>query len=155
MTDVERIPQLANPVTGEALTLASSDDELGRFLEDIREFESVIREHKALVNRELLARLDKRRNWTLHLDDGLKLTAPSDEPGEEWDGAGLYNALHDLADQDIIGTDAVNAAVEIEHTYKVKRAGVKSLRKSPTLAQVVDRFCTPAEKPRYVKVSRA
>lgn len=154
-TDVEPVVQFASPVTGEVLTLASPDADLAQYMADIRELESQIREHKALINRELLARLDKRRNWTLHLEGGLKLSAPSDEPGEEWDGAGLHEALCRLTDEELITEEAVDAAVEIVTEYKVKKAGVNALRKNARLAEVVNRFCEPAEKRRYVSVGRS
>lgn len=153
--ELERAAQFANPVTGEVLTLASPDEDLGGYLEDLREFESLLREHKALVNRELLARLDKRRNWTLHLEGGLKLSAPSDEPDEKWDAAGLYQALCELADEELITMEAVNAAVEMITVFKVRKTGINALRKNPRLAETVNRFCEPSEKKRYVSVSRS
>lgn len=152
-TEVQRAVQFANPLTGEVLTLGSPDADLAGYLADLREYESVLKEHKSMVNRELLARMDRSAKWTIHAGS-LKLTAPSPDPGEEWDGAGLYTALCDLADQDLISTEAVNAAVEIQHVYKVKKAGVNALRKLPGVGQLVDRFCEPAEKARYVRVSR-
>lgn len=150
---VERGLQVANPLTGELLTIANaSDRDLADYLVDVRELESSIREHKSLVNRELLARMDRNASWTLPAGD-WKLSAPSPATGEEWDGAGLYAALCDLSDSGVITMDAVNLAVTIEHVYKVRAVGVKALRKLPGVGQVVDRFCTEAEpKQRYVSV---
>lgn len=149
------IVQVASPVTGELLTLDAPTEDLASLLADIRDFESVLKEQKALVNRELLARLDKNASWTQQAGD-YKLSAPSPATGEEWDGAGLYAALCDLKDSGVISMDAVNLAVEIQHVYKVRKVGVNSLRKLPGVGQVVDRYCTPAEpKARYVSVKPA
>lgn len=155
MNELARAFKFINPVTGEQLNLGAPDQDLASYLSDIRELESRIKEEKALVNCELLARLDKQRKWTLPLENGLKLSAPSDAPSEEWDGEGLYQALCELADEELISTAAVDAAVEMEQVYKVKRAGIVALRKNARLAETVNRFCTPAERQRYVRVSRS
>lgn len=154
MTELVPATHFANPVTGEVLSLDSPTEDLGAYLADIRDLESRIREEKAIVNRELLARLDKQRKWTLPLGNGLKISAPSDEPGEEWDGAQLHEALCDLADDEVITTDAINAAVEIVVEYKVRKAGLNALRKNPRIAELIAPFCRQAERPRYVKVMR-
>lgn len=151
-TDLERSRQFVN-ASGDVLTLDSPTEDLAGYLADVRDLESQLREEKAIVNRELLARLDKQAKWTVHAS-GLSLSAPSPEPAWEWDGAGLHAALTELADQDIISTDAVNAAVEIEHVYKVRKAGVSALWKIPALRGLIDQFREPKDKARYVKVTR-
>lgn len=155
MTDVERAVQFANPLSGEVLTLASPSDDLGRYLADLREFESVLREHKKMVTRELLGRMDKQASWTQHFA-GLKLTGQSPQPGEEWDGAELREALLKLVDEGKLSIEAVDAAVETVVSYNVKKAGVNKLRKvGGVVASTVDGLVRPVERERRVSVSRA
>ena len=71
-----------NPTTGELLSLASPDGDLGRYLADIRDLEGQIREHE-IVTRELLSRMDRAASWTVY-DAGLKLSGASPAPSEEW-----------------------------------------------------------------------
>lgn len=154
--DIARAVQFANPTTGEVLTLDSPDVDLSRYLADIREFESVLREHKALVNRELLSRLDKSANWTRHLEGGLKLSSPSSEPSIEYDAEPLYWALQGYLERGELAPEAVDAAVEQVVTYKAKAAGVKRLAKvSAQLRDLVQEHSRETEKTRYVSVTRS
>lgn len=153
MTDIVPGAQFAHPLTGELLTLDSPTEDLASYMIDLRDFELTLREHKQMVNRELLSRMDRQARWTLPAGD-YKLSAPSPEPSQEFDGAELYDVLCALVEEGEITMDAVNAAVEIQHTYKVRAAGVKALRKLDGVREVIDRHATPVEKARYVKVSR-
>lgn len=148
---------LVNPATGEALTLDSPTEDLGRFLADMREHESLWREAKNVVQGEIRNRMDQQKKWTLHVP-GLKLTAPSPAAGtpEEWDGAALRSELLELADEGTLSIEAVDAAVEVIVTYKVHKAGINALRAGQGApAEIVDRLAMRGEKPRYVTVSRA
>lgn len=154
-TQVAPVANFANPVTGEVLTLDSPDVDLGRYLSDLREFESVLREHKSMVNRELLARLDKRRSWTSHLP-GMKLSAPSPKPDESWDGAELHARLLEFVDRDELDIEAVNAAVAIVTRYEPRKAGINALRKGGgPVADVVNELCVESERNRYISVVRS
>lgn len=155
-TDVARAVQFANPVTGEVLTLDAPDQDLGQYLADIREYKSVLNEHVAMVNRELLGRLDKSANWTRHLEGGLTLSAPSSEPSVEYDARSLWQALQQLADNGFITFEAADAAVESVITYKAKAAGIKRLAKvSAKLRDLIAEHSHEVEKTRYVSVKRA
>jgi hypothetical protein len=154
-TDVTTTSQLVNPVTGEALTLASPTEDLGRWLADIRDFEYQLREAKRTVTTEILARLDKNAEWTAHLP-GLKIRGDSPQPVEEWDGAQLREALLELVDEGVLAIEAVDAAVETIVSYKPRKAGINKLRKlGGRVAEVVDSLKRASEKDRRVTVSRA
>lgn len=154
MTAIDRAVQFANPLTGEVLCLTSPSLELGRYLADIREFESVIREHKRMVSRELLARMDKSASWTMRLE-GVTITGQSPAPAEEWDGAELREALLALVDDGLLTIEAVDAAVETVVTFKARKAGISALRKlGGEVAGVVNRLCRSEERERRVTVSR-
>lgn len=147
--------QFANPVTGEVLSLASSENELGRYLSDLREFESVIREHKKMVTRELVARMDRQASWTIHAGEGIKLTSQSPKPEEQFDGAGLRSALLGLVDEGVLSIEAVDAAVELVLSYKAHKKGINALRALGGRAKaLVDEHATEVQKERYVSVSR-
>lgn len=147
--------QLVNPSTGELLTLDSPTEDLGRFLADMREHESLCREAKRAITREVVARMDKGATWTLHVE-GLKLSSQSPAPVEEFDGPALHEALQFLVDEDVIGVEALDAAVETVISYKPRKAGINALRKlGGRVADVVDEHRTVIDKDRYVSVSRA
>lgn len=153
MTDLEPRSEFVNPTTGEVLSLNSPDGELGRYLADLRDLEGQIREHKRLVTRELLSRMDRQACWTVY-EAGVKLSGASPAPSEEWDGAELYNALCEFVDAGQLSQTAVNAAVEVVVSYKPRKAGITALRKlGGEIAATVDRLAREVEKERRVTVS--
>lgn len=155
-TDVQPAAQFVNPISGEVLTLAAHDEDLGRYLSDVREYESMIREAKRTVNRELLSRLDRRAKWTVHLPGGLKLSAPSPKPEESWDGAELRAELLSFVDAGTLSIEAVDSAVEQVVSFKPRKTGINALRAlGGDIAAVIDRLVTKAEKDRYVSVGRS
>lgn len=141
---------------GEELTLDSPTQDLAEYLDGVKELRSRLDEERAIISRELVSRMDQGAKWTLHAGP-YKLTAPSPAVGEEWDGAELYDALCELVEDGAISMDAVNAAVEIHLSYKVKKAGVNALRKiGGPVAGAIDGLAREAEpKPRNVSVTRA
>jgi hypothetical protein len=155
-------PEVIHPLTGEALTLATAEDQqLVRFLEEVRQYESLLREAKSLVNRETLRRMDAavlsgaEQGHTQRVGDWV-LKAPAPDTVSEIDGEGLYHHLTILAREGTIGFEAVERCVKTETTYKPQRAQLNALGKvSPYVAQAVAEHTTEIEKPRYVKVSRA
>lgn len=153
-TDLEHAQEFANPVTGEVLTLAAPTPDLASYLADVRDLESRIREHKNIVQAEVLSRLDRDRNWTVHLP-GLELSAPSDAPAEEFDELALREELLVYVDSNELSIEAVDRAIETVVTYKIRKAGLNALRKSPKLAEIIDRYARPVEKRRYVSVKRS
>jgi hypothetical protein len=155
MTDIQPSTHLVNPATGEALTLESPSPDLGRYLADIREIESVVREHKRIVSRELLARMDRTASWTLRAE-GLKIVGQSPAPPEEWDGAELRQALLKHVDAGRLSVEAVDAAVETIISYKPRKAGITALRKlGGPIAETVNGLAHTAERERRVTVTRA
>lgn len=155
MTELELPRQFLNPLTGEALTLASPDEDLARWLADIREVESVIRENKKIVQREILSRMDRSASWTVRVP-GFKLTGQSPAPVEEWDGVELRTALLGLVDEGLLTIEAVDGAVETVVAYKPRKAGIVKLRKlGGRVAETVDLLARASEPERRVSVGRA
>ncbi len=153
--ELTRPVSVVSPITGEQLELDRPSTDLAQFLADVREAESLLREAKSLVGGELLRRLDQGACWTLHLDGGLTIKAPSPAPAEEFDELALRDDLAQLVEDGTITEAAAAAAVETVVTYKVRKAGITALRKlGGTIAATIDRHARPVEKPRYVSVSR-
>ena len=153
-TEIESTGQFVNPTTGEALSLSSPDADLGNYLADIRELESVLREHKQIVTRELLSRMDRSASWTVY-EGGLKLSGSSPKPSEEWDGVELYNALWDFIDSGELSPAAVEAAVAVETIYKPQKRGIEALRKlGGDIAETIDGLAREVVRDRRITVSR-
>lgn len=152
---LQRAVQFADPLTAEVLTLDSESGDLARFLTNVRELESVLREHKRMVTRELLTRMDRSASWTMRVEGGLKITGQSPAPAESWDGAELRTALLELVDAGVLAVEAVDAAVETVVSYRPRKAGITALRKlGGDAAAVVERLCVVSEPERRVSVSR-
>lgn len=154
-TDIAQSMTVVSPRTGEIITLSGTTEDLGAYLADVREHESLLKEAKRLVQRELVARMDRQAKWTIHAG-GLKLSAPSPKPSEVWDGAELRAQLLALVDDDTLAIEAVDAAVEVIVDHKVHKAGVNALRSLGGPArEIVDALAEEPEKERYVSVTRA
>jgi hypothetical protein len=127
---------------------------LARLLADVREAESIFREAKREVAREIHRRFDANAKWSDTVD-GLKITGQSPAPVEEWDGEKLREALLELHARGKIELAAVYAAVRIEQTFKVQKAGITNLRRlGGEVAATVDGLCQRSERERRVSVSR-
>jgi hypothetical protein len=97
--------------------------------------------------------MDEARQWTLTLPDGRKVTAPSPEPSEEFDGEALWNGLHSLARDCGLTQELIESVVTEERVYKVSRSGVNRLRKGGgEPARLLKRCVTEVPKRRYVSV---
>ena len=146
---------VVSPRTGEVLELDSSTEDLAGYLADVREYESLLREAKNLVQRELLHRMDRAAKWTERVPK-YKLSAPSPKPEEQWDGATLRARLLELVDTGALAIEAVDAAVETVVSFKIRKAGVNALRaQDGAAARIVDELVTTVEKDRRVTVTRA
>lgn len=153
--DLQPAEQFVNPTTGEVLTLASPDADLGHYLADIRDLESILREHKKIVTRELLSRMDRSASWTVYAD-GVKLSGASPKPTEEFNGPALHEALSALVDEGVLTVEAVDAAVETVVTYEPRKRGINSLRAlGGRVKEIVDAHATEVTKDRRITVSRA
>ena len=144
---------LANPRTGEILTLDSETEDLAHWLDAVRALEWDIRTNKRIVSQEIHARMDKAATWTLHLP-GLKVTGQSPAPEETWSGPELREALYDLVERGLISVEAADAAVETVVTYKPRKAGITALRKlGGEVAETVNRLCQQSERERRIHVT--
>jgi hypothetical protein len=146
---------VANPLTGTAVELADGTDALADMHDQLKEARSIIDEARNLLGDELVARMDRRGRWSL-THDGLTVSAPSPRPPIEYDAQALHTALIELAVSGTIDHGAVDDAVELEWTCKVKKRGVDALRKlGGAVAEAIDRCQVEAEaKPRRVSVKR-
>lgn len=146
---------VVNPVTGEVLGLDRPNEDLVQLLADVREYEAMLREVKRIVQRELLVRLDRDGKWTLHLENGLKVSAPSPEPTEEFDELALRAALLELADEGVLTVEAVDRAIEPVVTYKAHKNGLNALRKlGGRVKAVIDAHASEVVKDRRITVGR-
>ena len=147
---------VVSPRTGEVLTLQSPTADLGAYLADVREHESLLRESKNYVQAEILRRMDANAEWTNHVEGGLKLTGSSPAPSEEFDELALRTSLLELADEGLITQEAVDKAVEPVVTYKARKAGINSLRKlGGRVADAISQHASEVQKTRYVRVERS
>jgi hypothetical protein len=153
-TEVAPPEQVINPVTAQVVTVDSPTGDLGVFIDDARECKRILDEQIRWASREILRRQDKQASWTDHLP-GVKVTGQSPKQNEDWDGAGLRAALMRFVDEGTLAIAAVDAAVEQNISWKVKKAGVGKLRKiGGEVAATVDRLCVTSEPERRVSVSR-
>lgn len=119
--------EIVEPATAEIIDIETADDErLGEFLERLDQDLERLRDLRTIVDRELVARMDRAASWTRHAGP-YKLTAPSPRPSEEWSGQELRVALSTFS-FDQLDPAALDAAVEVVTDYKVKKAGVNALR---------------------------
>lgn len=145
---------VVSPRTGEVLSLDAPLEDLGGFLADVREHESLLKEAKNVVNGEVLQRMEKEGLYTLRAGP-LELRGGSPFT-TEYDGAGLRDALLALVDEDVISAAAVDRAVEVVVSYKPQARGINALRAlGGRVAEVVAEFSSVVEKQRYVSVKRA
>jgi hypothetical protein len=149
-------PDVIHPATGEIIAVHdAADEQLARFLDEIRDYELRLREAKAIVNRELLTRLDHDGRWTRHAG-AFTLSAPSPAPGETFDAEKLRDALFELAGEGELTVDAVHRAIRTEVVYTPVAGELKALRKlGGPVAAAIDAHATRMERKRYVKVERA
>lgn len=143
------------PHTGEVLDLPSASAEtLAELLAEVRDVETRLRELKGEVSLEVHTRMDRARSWTLDAGD-YKLGGRSDEPEVTYDPDALAFVLTGLVEAGTIDPAAMDAAIVAVTTWKVKRAGVKALCKSPALAEAIDACATVAPpENRRLSVSR-
>lgn len=135
-TDLQ-VRSVVVPHTGEVVSLDAPPEVLASLLDEVKDVESQLRELKAEVSRVVHEEMDRQRRWTL--DAGpFKLVGKSDAPEVVYDVERLAAVLTELVDDGTITTDAMDSALEVVTTYKVKKAGINALRKSPRLAEAID-----------------
>lgn len=154
-TELTQPITVTNPITGEVLELSAPTPDLAQFIADVRDAESMLGEAKRYVSAEIIARLDKGASRKQRLENGLEISAPSPQPLEEFDAAGLHEALQQLAIEGVIYETVASEAVVPVIEYKVQRRVVNGLRKlGGRVEETINRFVTKVEKDRYVKVTR-
>jgi hypothetical protein len=144
--------EVLNPVSGELVPLDGATNTLAEYLLDVRDLESRLREAKSLVSREILKRMDYYASYTIEFP-GIKVSGDSPAPTIEYDAKTLHDDLALLAEADVFAPEALEAAIDIITTYKVKRAGLKALEKlGPAVRDVIEKHAHEAERDRRVSV---
>lgn len=155
-TELDTPFTVVSPRTGEVLTLDAPLDDLGQWLDDVREVEGRIKDEKRAVQDELLRRFDKQALHTHHLAGGLKLSSPSPVPAVEYDALEMRTALLELVDADVLAIEAVDRAIEPITEYKPRKTGINALLKlGGRVAEIVREHTREIERARYVKVERS
>lgn len=105
--------------TGEVLDLAQADTErLARFVTELDDLHTELADAGRLVSRELVDRLDRRRDWTLRVGDPAdgrqyEITAPSPAAGSDvYDAGPLEEELRKLVGRNTIDETAAAAALQ-------------------------------------------
>lgn len=157
MTEIAQRELAVNLVTGVAIDVAdASTEDLGRFLDESRDFKRRMQEQENIATREVLRRQDREAKWTTPAGSYvLKGSSPAAAHVEEFDELALRTDLLDLVDAGELSIEAVDAAVEIVITYRARKAGINALRRlGGEVAAIVNRHATHSEKNRYIKVER-
>lgn len=152
--------EIANPVTGEIVSLDGPTDVLAEQLSEIRDFEAFLRDLKRALTVELVGRMDKAvetgeaGSWTVRVGPWT-IKAPSPAPTVEYDTHALRDALDELADLGVIGPDAVDRVCQPTLTYKVDRRALTTLSKAnAAVAKAVAEHSREVQKDRRVTVER-
>lgn len=144
------------PETGEVITRDSSDADLARAIDWLRDLKRRANTAQRDVEAIALERMDQACRWTRPAGD-LTMTASSPEPAYEWTdkGADLRNTLDQMVGEGLITEEAANEACLVELAYKPRAAGVNAIRKrGPEFAARIDACRVEVDKPRYVTVRR-
>lgn len=153
-TEIEPTLGFVNPLTGELVPIKAPDEILALFLHDIKVHQSQLRELVKIVQHELLDRQDFRAKWTTHVP-GFEIKGDRQKEDEAWDGAELREALLKFVDQGVLSIEAVDGAVETVVSFKVKKAGLNSLRAlGGEIAEKIEALRYSAPKDRRVFVIR-
>ena len=148
-----QVVRLVNHSTGTLVDLNGSNDHLAEYLQQSKRIREHLRDRERIVEAELLHRMDLQAQYTIHTTVG-KLTAPSPQPVEEYDGLALRTDLLEMVDEGLLSVEAVDRACPVEVSVKVSKRGVGQLRKlGGRVAEAVDRHRTEAAPRRSVRVS--
>ncbi len=143
--------QVLVPHTGEVLSLDSPPEELAALLAEVKDVESRLRELKGEVSAEFHRRFDRARKWSVDAGD-YKVAGQSDQPITEYDPDLLAVVLTQLVDEGAITPDAMDDALESITTWKIRKAGINALRKSPKFAELID-ACGTEKQPEGRRVT--
>lgn len=129
--ELERVPVIPHPTTGEAIEVVASTD--SDVLADVRdrlvEQESISRGYKRLIDDELTRRLDYEGIRSAEVSGAagrFKLTATA--PTKTiWDAERAYRALRTLVRAGLISKDRAGLCVERVVTYKASHGELSKL----------------------------
>lgn len=141
-----------NPSTGEVVMLDGATNELAQALDESKQLVEGLREFQGTLRREVLARMDHAATFTYR---GGGFHVSGDGPRQPThDGEQLHEGLQALVDQGVIAQVAMDNAVEVVPTYKVKKAGVNALAKSTDerVQQLLAECQVEDTRPRQVRV---
>jgi hypothetical protein len=142
-----------DPVTGQILELAKmSERDLGEFLDAAKLHVGLVREAQRAVKDEVLRRMDRACEWTIHAKGGFEISG--DAPGRTtYDVEVLRRELAGLVKNGTISKEARDRALKRETVYKPVASGINALRKlGGEVAKSIERAERAAEKPRDVRV---
>lgn len=148
LIDEPTVAQIMDRRTGEIIDLAHATvEELGTWLDGLREAEQIQRSEKSAVHREIHRRMDADVTWTLR-SATWKLTGQSPTL-VTYDAEKLHQALAELVEEDLIPQAALEAAVEVKPTYSARVSGINKLQKlGGTVADVIERCAQPKDPAR-------
>lgn len=116
-----------NPATGEVIDLRSADTEqLASVLDGVADMTGRLRDFAAIIDAELLDRLDRGAKWTLRVGDPasghqFEIKAPSPDAGTEaYDTEQLEAELSTLIADGVIAEPAAEGALERTVTLTVR-----------------------------------
>lgn|SRR5512146_113894 len=137
--------------TGELLDIREADaNTLGRLLVQLRSIKDQLEGVKHLVDEEIVARMDRNAEWTMHVG-GIKLTAPGPDQ-TEFKGDLLRANLLPLVESGKISASALEAAVEEVIDYKPRKRGINALLKlGGQIAKAVRHAEVPKDSRRNVR----
>lgn len=155
MTDTStELVHVQVPGTGELIPYDAPSPVLADAIDRIRTLERQLAEARAEIGRELIDRMDRNGEWTMHLGT-LDATAPSPAAAftDEWDVEALLDALAFLVSDNLITEAAAKRALKVETVWKPQKRGLDALRKlGPDVAARIDACLTRAPRERRVSV---
>lgn len=145
---------IPHPITGEALELAeASPEQLADWIDAATEITNAIGDRRALVDRELVRRLDQNASWTLRVgspdgDYQLEIKAPSPSAGTTLvDTKALEDELRALIERGTISVEGAASALKRQVTVILDVPIDEDLDRALDQAKAYDR-CVKAESTR-------
>lgn len=143
---------VANPMTGEALELSASEEDLAAAFDAAKEMESRLKEYRGQISSELLRRMDAEATWTLRAGS-YKMEGESPDRFD-YDAEKLLPELTALVKAGKITPGAAHDALERPKApLKAKKRGINALLKlGGEVKEAIERCKVPVEKSRSVSV---
>lgn len=146
---------LVLPATGEVLDLEGmATDELAARVDEVRELRDRLADADRAISDELLARMDRRSEWTATVGD-WRVEGSSPETLIDYDLDALEQALQQLVVAGHIDPAAATDAVRTTVTRRPAKARINRLIKlGGQVAERINATRTTGSRPRRVKVTR-